>query len=260
MFQNTTRNLTHAFGAIALAILACVALLATCAASAVAGPIATFTFGGVITTANNPSSIDPRWADVAVGNAWEISYTFDCMAPDVHAPTTLGVYQAISSYNFRIFTTPPLTQPSPGTDAGSVAPSSTSILVFDSQPAGVDQYEVSIPMQTGNWFMQLDDFTNTAFASDALPCCGDIPLPLAVRFNAARDFSLSGSSFPPNPHSGEIRGSIDYHTSVCVPEPASVGLLAMGVCGLGGVLLRRRRRGSQNTLRTRKGSERFSHK
>jgi hypothetical protein len=136
---------------------------------------------------------------------------------------TLGDYPAISSYSLSIGS-----GGSPPTDSGSVNPLNTSINVFDSEPPGFDQYEVFIPMQTGLWFMQLDDNTDTAFSSDALPCCGEIPLPLATRFPLARDFSLRslmGGSFD------EIRGSVDYHRSICIPEPTSLVLMCLA-CGI----------------------------
>ena len=166
-----------------------------------------FEFGGTVTSIDpGISGCDPNWGDVNVGNYWSITYTFDSTVSDTDGASDHGWYAAITSYTLNV--------------GGNIVDDSglagELISIFNNKPAGWDQYEVyiALPGGTYDWFMQLDDNTNTAWDTDELPLCGDIEL---SNFSL-RDFTLSEVS---GPGGCEIRGSVDWHT--CTP------LVALGL-------------------------------
>jgi hypothetical protein len=189
-----------------------------------------FEFGGTVTDVMGP--VDPPWDVVQVGDPWSMTYIFDSTAPDT-APlaTDYGSYQAITWYELTF-----QTAGGPLSESDTVSPSSTFIHVFNNRPSGWDQYEVFIPLQgSASWFMQLDDNTNTAWPTDALPLCGDLFENVDLVDFDRRDFILSSAPFE------EIWGSIDYAN--CIPEPASiVYLTTIGLLGLFAYARRRRRK------------------
>ena len=154
-----------------------------------------FEFGGIVTSVD-PGILgcDPPWDQVSVGDPWSIVYTFESTTPDTDGASDHGAYAAITCYTLNV--------------GGNVVHDSglagEHISIFSNRPVGWDQYEVRISLPSGyQWFMQLDDDTNTAWNTDELPLCGDIVL---SNFGI-RNFTLSGFVG----FGCEIRGSVDYH-------------------------------------------------
>ena len=162
-----------------------------------------FEFGGIVTDVQ--PGLDPPWDQVDVNDQWSIVYTFDPTTPDTDGASNHGWYAAITSYTLNV--------------GGNVVYDSglagELISIFSNKPVGWDQYEVWILLQNGyQWFMQLDDDTNTAWDTDELPLCGDIEL---SNFST-RDFRLTDWG----PLGGWIYGSVNYHRcSPCTPLEAS---------------------------------------
>ena len=186
-----------------------------------------FEFGGEVTSLHG--IYQSPWNQVQTGNEWSISYVFESTTPDTfpidELQERLGSYdKSIKGYELTV---------------GSVTVSDSSdsgigsIHIYNGYPTGYDQYEVLISLPTemaiGPWFMQLDDYTDSAWSTDALPLCGDIDL---ENFKI-KDFhilidDLSGS---------EIMGVVEYHQCRIVPEPATLSLLV-----LGSLIMRHRKR------------------
>jgi len=178
-----------------------------------------FEFGGEVTFAEW-IFVEQSWNQVQVGDMWSISYVFDSTTPDTFSIEELqeqrGTYvNAIMNYELAV-------------GGVTVFDSSDSgvgyVNIFNGYPTGWDQYEVSIDISKGEmsaeWFMQLDDPTDSALSTDALPLCGDIELD---NF-AVKDFMIFDimNGVP------AIIGTVDYHNCRVVPEPATLSLLALG--------------------------------
>lgn len=164
----------------------------------------TFTFGGVVTNIEDRfGAIEAPWDSVVVGDPWSITYTFESTTPDSDPINTWGYYNnTISSYMINV-----------GGVNQTAPPTTSRIAVFNGLPVGFDQYEVNLYDATAGFnslFFQLDDDTDSAWATDALPLAGDIPQPITSEFTRARDIRLefSGSGFPGETY---IEGSIDFH-------------------------------------------------
>ncbi|MHC4312163.1 MAG: DUF7901 domain-containing protein, partial [Planctomycetota bacterium] len=168
-----------------------------------AGPILAaqlveFEFGGTVTNVQPGISpgCDPDWAGVTIGQPWSIIYVFEANTPDTDGLPDHASYYAITSYTLNIA----------GNTAEDSGLAGEWISVFSDRPVGFDQYEVWITLQTGfRWVMQLDDDTNAAWNTDALPLCGDIEL---LDFGV-RNFLLYNLLDPV--FGCEITGTVDYH-------------------------------------------------
>ncbi|MFT3785140.1 MAG: PEP-CTERM sorting domain-containing protein [Tepidisphaeraceae bacterium] len=200
-------------------ILASIAALAL-SSGALASPI-TFQFDGVVTNVFSGSpALGAPWntAGAVVGSPVQLTYTFESSTPDSNAGANFGTYlNAVSAYSLKINTT----------SQSVTGPAAISIL--ESWPAGYDQYEMNFYGFTGTSGLsfQLDDNTNSSFATDALPTS------LNLSTFSLRQGDLVGGV----PFGQTIRFRVDTLT-ILVPEPTTLAAAALGAV----TSLKRRRR------------------
>lgn len=191
------------------------ALLSSASAAAI-----TFQFTGTITGV----TFDPVFGDIAAGEAFHGSYTFDSSAVD-QAPTfpTDGIYKSgppfgmkasIGSHDFS-------------TSGGGVETDIQNNSI-------VDIYEVFATSGPTDLTLELflTDDTKTIFTNDHLP----LTPPSLAGFNGKAfllDAIIGGKEV-------SLNGQLNTLTLQAVPEPGSVGLVLMGSLAVFGVARRRR--------------------
>lgn len=195
--------------------ISCIASLILLAPPAHADTIA-LQFSGSITQV----SVDDAFGDIAFGDTFHGTLTFDSTAADlIPADPSIGNYAWNSPFGMTV-----------SIDGHEFdASGSLTIGVLDSF---VDQYTVFATSQTGDLDLELFllDTTGSAFSNDHLP----LSLSALAGF-AERDFQLNG--FLPG-GAIELSGEMDAPSTQEVPEPSSFLQLAIPVLAL--ARLRRR--------------------
>ena len=194
-------------------LTASVAALFLLAAGSAQAAIITFGFTGTVTqNVNNPYGVT-----AGVGTAVSGSFTYDTSAPDLYPPSSQGQYaQPIPPADLSI-TFSATGDVAVATDAAYAAVQNGANDFFQIF-ANSDTGDVNSSPVTGfRSSVGLIDTSGTAFSSDSLPGALDLS-----------DFDITSGEFQDanDPDTAVIRYSID---NIIVPEPSSLGLLALGL-------------------------------
>ena len=209
-------------------VMAMVTMTLGAVATAEASPI-TISFTGVVSSVSGGLG-----GDFAVGDVLTGSYTFESTtAARAGSDSTFAVYDAITDLSFTLGTY----------SAATAGPAPNGEIQIDNDPPSpfVDRYGVLSRVSDGlvgpsaggqpliAFGFRLDDSTNTAF-SDALV----LPTSLALSdFTSSAFFVFFGTEL--------VDGTLTSVRVQAVPEPATLGLISLGLAALAGRKLRRAR-------------------
>jgi hypothetical protein len=149
------------------------------------GPLVTLTFTGTITEVEFPTPAPAVFADVAVGDRWTLTYTFDAATIDIDPNTNAGHYRnPVTDMTLKIRSTTVSGAP------GQALPGEYSSLIGVNLGPGYADYTVMAGLPDASAWAQviLTDEIGTPFSDDSIKL--SIPTPLEANFPTQRDFLL----------------------------------------------------------------------